>query len=52
MTKERLAEGFCSIAPDLAVEVVSPNDVIEELDEKVKEYLAPGSNSSGSSIPA
>ncbi len=42
MSKERLAEGFCSIAPDLAVEVVSPNDVIEELDEKVEEYLRTG----------
>ncbi|HWA97431.1 MAG TPA: Uma2 family endonuclease [Pirellulales bacterium] len=30
-------------APDLAVEVVSPNDRVNELDEKVQEYLAAGS---------
>jgi Uma2 family endonuclease len=42
VTKERLSEGFCTIAPDLAVEVVSPNDLIEELDEKVAEYLRAG----------
>jgi Uma2 family endonuclease len=42
VSKERLSEGFCSIAPDLAVEVVSPNDLIEELDEKVEEYLRAG----------
>ena len=42
VSKERLSEGFCTIAPDLAVEVVSPNDFIEELDEKVEEYLRAG----------
>jgi Uma2 family endonuclease len=42
MSEERLSEGFCTIAPDLAVEVVSPNDLIEELDEKVEEYLRAG----------
>jgi Uma2 family endonuclease len=42
MSEERLSEGFCTIAPDLAVEVVSPNDMIEELDEKVEEYLRAG----------
>ena len=52
VSKERLAEGFCSIAPDLAVEVVSPNDLIEDLDEKVEEYLRAGSSSFGSSVPA
>lgn len=38
----RLPEGHCPIAPDLAVEVVSPNDRVEELDEKVEEYLRAG----------
>jgi Uma2 family endonuclease len=35
-------EGYARIAPDLAVEVVSPNDLFEELAEKVEEYLAAG----------
>jgi len=42
LSQERLSEGFCSIAPDLAVEVVSPNDLVEKLDEKVDEYLRAG----------
>jgi len=42
VTPERWHEGFCPIPPDLAVEVVSPNDGVEELDEKVKEYLRAG----------
>ena len=36
------AEGFFPGAPDLAVEVVSPNDKAGELQEKVQEYLAAG----------
>lgn len=32
--------GFIPIVPDLAVEVVSPNDSVYEVEEKVKEYLA------------
>jgi Uma2 family endonuclease len=39
---ERLPKGDCSIAPDLAVEVVSPNDLYNEVDVKVGEYLAIG----------
>ena len=35
-------DGFMTIAPDLAVEVVSPNDLVGELDEKVEEYLRAG----------
>jgi Uma2 family endonuclease len=35
-------DGFTTIAPDLAVEVVSPNDLVGELDEKVEEYLRAG----------
>lgn len=35
-------EGFWGIAPDLAVEVVSPGDTAEEVDLKVGEYLAAG----------
>ena len=41
---ERLAgidprEGFIPIPPDLAVEVMSPNDLAEDIAEKVDEYL-------------
>lgn len=35
-------EGHCPIAPDLAVEVVSPNDTTYEVDEKVQEFLDAG----------
>jgi Uma2 family endonuclease len=34
--------GFCRIPPDLAVEVVSPNDTYYEVEEKVQEYLEAG----------
>jgi Uma2 family endonuclease len=34
-----LADGFFTIAPDLAVEVLSPNDLAYEVDEKIREYL-------------
>jgi Uma2 family endonuclease len=36
------SEGYISIAPDLAVEVVSPNDLAWEIDEKVTEWLQAG----------
>jgi Uma2 family endonuclease len=42
VTAERWHEGFCPIPPDLAVEVVSPNDQVDELDEKINEYLRAG----------
>src|SRR5262249_26184321 len=42
LTPERWNEGLCPIPPDLAVEVVSPNDEVAELDEKVKDYLRAG----------
>jgi Uma2 family endonuclease len=42
LTEEQLSEGFCSIPPDLAVEVVSPNDLVGKLDEKVDDYLRAG----------
>jgi len=45
--KERLAanpatDGFWPGAPDLAVEVMSPNDTIHEVDEKAKAWLEAG----------
>ena len=36
------AQGHCPVAPDLAVEVISPNDTAYEIDEKVREYLDAG----------
>jgi Uma2 family endonuclease len=39
---EELARGHVTIAPDLAVEVVSPNDYVYELNKKVQEYLRAG----------
>jgi Uma2 family endonuclease len=39
---ERLPEGHARIAPDLAVEVVSPNDTYYEVEGKVRDYLGAG----------
>ncbi len=39
---ELLAEGYCPIAPDLAVEVISPGDLAHEVVEKIEEYLTAG----------
>ena len=39
---ETLPRGHCRTAPDLAVEVVLPNDLYLEVDQKVHEYLAAG----------
>lgn len=35
-------DGFLTIAPDLAAEVISPDDLATEIGEKVEEYLAAG----------
>lgn len=46
--RDRFAEaalddrGFLPMAPDLAVEVISPSETAEDLAEKVQEYLAAG----------
>lgn len=37
------SEGFWRVAPDLAIEVVSPSNTAAEIREKVLEYLASGS---------
>ncbi|MBV8269132.1 MAG: Uma2 family endonuclease [Planctomycetaceae bacterium] len=39
---EQLPEGYSRIAPDLAVEVISPNDLAYKVDEKVDAYLKAG----------
>ena len=35
-------EGFLDVAPDLAVEVISPNDLAYKVESKVQEYLDAG----------
>ena len=39
---ERAPKGDARIAPDLAIEVVSPDDTAEEIEGKIKEWLAAG----------
>jgi Uma2 family endonuclease len=39
---EQFTQGHCRIAPDLAVEVVSPNDLHEELMRKLEDYFDVG----------
>lgn len=36
------ANGWCRVAPDLAFEVVSPNDRAEDVEAKVRDFLAAG----------
>jgi Uma2 family endonuclease len=38
MTPELFKEGFTPIRPDLAVEVVSPNDRVYDLEEKLEDH--------------
>ncbi|HXG12104.1 MAG TPA: Uma2 family endonuclease [Gemmataceae bacterium] len=40
--EQATAEGHLTIVPDLAVEVLSPNDLVYEVDTKVQEYLRAG----------
>ncbi len=40
--KEEEQEGFWPLAPDLAVEIVSPSETAETIQEKVRDYLAAG----------
>jgi Uma2 family endonuclease len=42
LPNEELPRGHCRIAPDLAIEVVSPNDLYSEVNQKVHEYLEAG----------
>jgi Uma2 family endonuclease len=48
---EGVPVGFWPMAPDLAVEVVSPNDRPEDIQEKVEEYLAAGTKLVGVVYP-
>jgi Uma2 family endonuclease len=40
--EDRVPDGYARLAPDLAAEVISPNDEYEEVVEKIEEYLRAG----------
>ncbi len=40
--EDLMARGHARVVPDLAVEVVSPNDLAPEIDARVKDYLRAG----------
>ena len=46
ISKERLprrpARGWASVAPELAVEVISPNDLFSDAEDKAKDYIRAG----------
>jgi Uma2 family endonuclease len=42
LSADQASAGYVTIAPDLAVEVVSPRDLAYEVDTKVQEYLDAG----------
>jgi Uma2 family endonuclease len=42
LPESELPQGYCHVVPDLAVEVISPNDTFDEVDTKVEEYLRLG----------
>jgi len=42
LTPDRKPSGHCLLAPDLVVEVVSPNDLYLDVEAKVAEYLGAG----------
>ena len=42
MTWDQLTDGWLRIVPDLVVEVISPNDLAYEVDEKIEMFLKAG----------
>jgi Uma2 family endonuclease len=42
LTPVQWEEGICHIAPDLAAEIISPNDLFDDVDVKVEDYLKAG----------
>jgi len=42
LVNDRSPQGHCPIAPDLAIEVISPEDIADDLEEKIVEYLNVG----------
>ena len=41
---QAVAEGHCTVVPDLVVEVVSPNDLASDVNQKRAEWLAAGAH--------
>lgn len=39
---DKFPKGYLKLAPDLAVEVVTPNDLADEVDQKINDYLTAG----------
>ena len=39
---DKTPEGYIKVAPDIAVEVVSPNELYEEVEAKVADYRSAG----------
>lgn len=42
LPSDQIPDGHMTVAPDLEVEVVSPNDLAYDLEERVSDYLAAG----------
>jgi Uma2 family endonuclease len=42
LPNDRSPDGYITVAPDIAVEVVSPNETYEEVESKVAEYRSAG----------
>jgi Uma2 family endonuclease len=42
LPNEKIPKGHCPVAPDLAVEVLSPHDRTMVMDRKIKQYFAAG----------
>ena len=42
MSVDQIPKGYPKLAPDLVVEVSSPNDRVDELEEKAEQFLAAG----------
>lgn len=42
MTQTEFERGYCTVAPDLAVEVISPNDLAYDVARKLEDYFAAG----------
>lgn len=42
LSREQFERGHCPVAPDLAVEVISPNDLAYDVSRKIEDYASAG----------
>ena len=42
LSADEIGDGWCQLVPDLIVEVISPNDLMYEVETKIEQYLAAG----------